>query len=44
MNIVVPIVLFAVALGLFVKRMTPRLWALMICWILFITVHYYLKH
>jgi hypothetical protein len=41
MSIVLPIVFFAVGLGLFVTKMTARLWALLTVWIgLVITVAY----
>lgn len=44
MSIVLPIVFFAVGLGLYVKRMTPRLWALMACWIALVIAYNYFKH
>jgi hypothetical protein len=44
MSIVLPIVFFAVGLGLFARRMTPRLWALMIAWIVIVIAYNYVKH
>lgn len=44
MNIVLPIVFFAVIMGLSVKRMTPRLWLLMIAWIILVVAYRYIKH
>lgn len=44
MSIVLPIIFFAVVLGLFVKRMTPRLWALLTLWIVLVIAYNYFKH
>ena len=44
MNIVLPIVFFAVVLGLFVKRMTPGVWALLTLWIVLVIAFNYFRH
>ena len=33
MSIVLPILFFALAIGLVVKKVTPRVWFVLICWI-----------
>ncbi len=43
MSIVLPIVFFAVGLGLFVRRMTPGLWGLMTLWIVLVIAFNYVK-
>ncbi len=43
MSIVLPIVFFAVGLGLYVRRMTPALWGLMTLWIALVIAFNYVK-
>ena len=42
-SIVLPIVFFAVGMGLSVRRMTPRLWALLVAWIALVIAYNYVK-
>ena len=44
MNIVLPIVFFAVLLGLFSRRITPAHWGALLLWISLVTAYYYVKH
>jgi len=44
MTIVLPIVLGAVFVGLFVKRVTPRTWWFLGLWITIVVVYHLLKH
>jgi len=44
MTIILPILLFAVGVGLFVKQMTPRVWFVMIIWIMLVIAWNYFKH
>ncbi len=43
MNLVLPIVLAALLLGLFARRMTPWHWAGLITWITLVVVYHYFK-
>ena len=43
MTIVLPILLFAVCLGLFVPRMTTGVWLLLAAWILLIILYNFFK-
>lgn len=43
MSIVLPIMFFAVCLGLYAPRMTLRLWLLMAGWILLVLLYSYFK-
>jgi hypothetical protein len=43
MSIVLPIVFFAVGLGLFANKMSARLWALLAVWIVLVIAVAYLK-
>jgi hypothetical protein len=43
MSIVLPIMFFAVGLGLFVPRMTFRLWLLVAGWIVLVILYNYFK-
>ncbi len=44
MSIVLPIVFFAVGLGLFVRRMAPFHWGLMTLWIALVIAFNYVKY
>jgi hypothetical protein len=44
MSLVLPIVIAAVLIGAFARRITPRLWILMACVILVTITHFYMKH
>lgn len=44
MNIVLPILFFAVGIGLYAPRMTLRLWGAMVLWIVLVIGFYYVKH
>ena len=43
MSIVLPILFFAVGLGLFVRRMTPVVWGALAFWIMLILLYNFLK-
>lgn len=43
MSIVLPIVFFAVVMGLFVPRMTPKHWVGLAVWIMLVVAHAYIK-
>jgi hypothetical protein len=43
MNIVLPILFFVLGTGLFVARMTPRVWCAMGLWITLVIAYHYLK-
>ena len=43
MNIVLPIIFFAVCLGLFVRRMTLAHWAILASWIALVIAYNYFK-
>ncbi len=43
MSIVLPIVFFAVAMGLFIRRMTPLSWSLLVAWIAAIIAYNFFK-
>lgn len=44
MTIVLPIVFFAVGLGLSVRRMLPWHWGLLTLWIVLVLAYNYVKH
>ena len=44
MNLLVPIILFAAIMGLFVKRMTPLHWGVLVFWISLNIAYFYVKH
>lgn len=44
MSIVLPIVFFAVALGLSVRRIAPLHWGVMTVWIALVIAYNYAKH
>ncbi|MEO7716590.1 MAG: hypothetical protein ABIY70_10325 [Capsulimonas sp.] len=44
MNIVLPIIFFAVFLGLTTDKITPRHWLAMIVWICAVVGWYYIRH
>jgi hypothetical protein len=44
MSIVLPILVFAVGMGLFVRRMTGIAWCATVLWILGVIAFYYFTH
>lgn len=44
MNIVLPILFAAVAVGLYAPRITPRVWGALVLWIALVIGFYYVKH
>jgi hypothetical protein len=44
MSIVLPIFFFAVCVGLFTRRMTPRVWYVMAFWIALVIAYHYLRN
>lgn len=44
MTIVLPILFVAVCFGLFVRRMTPLAWGIMLFWIVLVILVQYRKH
>jgi hypothetical protein len=43
-SLILPILIFAVAIGLTVKRPTPAMYVGLIAWILAVSIHFYLKN
>ena len=43
-TLVLPILLFAAVTGLFVRRVTLRVWCVMALWIALVIARYYIKH
>ena len=43
MNIILPILFFAVVMGLFVRQMTAKHWVGLAAWIMLVVAHAYLK-
>ena len=44
MNLILPIVFFALGLGLLVRRVETRHWWIMGAWIVLVVAYHYIKH
>ena len=44
MNLIMEIIFPATCMGLFVKRVTPRWWTALACWVILVIARDYIKH
>ena len=43
MTLILPILIFALVVGLIVEKMTPRVWCVLVLWISLVLVYSYFK-